>query len=246
MRLIRRRGLALTMISGLAAGSILVGTSQAAATDRETRPHRSSGTTAGHPKEAARHETHTVARGNTLWEIADRHYGDGMKWWAVFGANAKAIEKGARDHGREGSDLGHWIFPDTELALPDPETVEVNAKVLRAALDRVLAQHPRLAGSLCPEAEAPGDVGECLTGLLDRAPLLIEQVAPLLEQAPLLLEQVAPLLDRIDLLEEVPLDSLDALLKMAAPLLTCVTETEDPVACLTEATQALTKAATGK
>ncbi|MFF5160046.1 LysM peptidoglycan-binding domain-containing protein [Streptomyces sp. NPDC000348] len=206
---IRSRGLALTLISGLAAGSMLVATSQAAATEDPARPHRS----AGHAKDrTTRHETHTVARGNTLWEIADTHYGDGTAWWALFGANAETIEKTARDHGHDGSGIGHRIFPGTELAVPDPALVKAGAQAVRDVLDHVLTHHPQLLGSaLCPGAQAPEDIGECFLGLLDQAPQL---------------------LDRIDFLEEV---SGGELIELAEPFLTCVTEGEDPAACLAEA-----------
>ncbi|MFC8373144.1 LysM peptidoglycan-binding domain-containing protein [Streptomyces sp. NPDC057239] len=153
-----------------------------------------------------------MASGNTLWEIADDHYGDGMKWWVLFGANARTIEKTARDHGRDGSDIGHWIFPETELAVPDPAAMKAGEKAVRTALERVLAQHPQLiGGSLCPGAEAPEDIGDCFLGLLDQVPLLLEHV---------------------DFPEEV---SSGALLELLEPLVTCVMEEEDPVACLTEA-----------
>ncbi|GAA2281263.1 hypothetical protein GCM10010415_57640 [Streptomyces atrovirens] len=212
MRHIRRRGPTLALISGLAAGSMLLATSQAAATEDRARPHRP----AGHSKEQTRHETHTVAGGNTLWEIAGDHYGDGTKWWVLFGANARTIEKTAQDHGRDGSDIGHWIFPETELTVPDPAALKAGEKAVRAALERVLAQHPQLIGSsLCPEAEAPEDIGDCLLGLLDQVPLLLEH---------------------IDFPEEV---SSGALLELFEPLVTCVMEEEDPVACLAEATEAI-------
>lgn len=209
MRPIRRRGPTLPLISGLAAVSMLVATSQAAATEDPAQPHRP----AGHSKErTTHHETHTVASGNTLWEIADTHYGDGTAWWALFGANAEAIEKTARAHGHEGSGIGHWIFPGAELTIPAPDAVEAGAKSLRAALDRFLAQHPRLlGGSLCPGARAPEDIGECFLELLDQALLL---------------------LDRLDLPEGV---SGSGLLGLVEPFITCVMEGKDPVACLTEA-----------
>jgi hypothetical protein len=210
MRHIRRRGLTLTLISGLAAGSMLVATSQAAATEDRAPSHRPS---AGHAKDrTTRHETHTVASGNTLWEIADDHYGDGTAWWALFGANAKAIEKTARDHGHDGSGIGHWIFPDTELAIPDPAALKANVRAAREALNRVLTQHPQLLGSaLCPEAATPEDIGECFPGLLVHAPML---------------------LDRIDFLEGF---TSDALLELFEPVITCVMEGTEPATCLTEA-----------
>ncbi|MFI1416751.1 LysM peptidoglycan-binding domain-containing protein [Streptomyces sp. NPDC020731] len=153
-----------------------------------------------------------MARGNTLWEIADDHYGDGTKWWVLFGANAKTIGKTARDHGRDGSDIGHWIFPGAELAIPDPAAMKANEQAVQEVLDRVLTQDPQLLGStLCPEAQAPEDIGECFLGLLDQAPLL---------------------LDRLDFLEEVP---SSALLELVEPFIACVTEENDPAACLTEA-----------
>ncbi|MFI5569902.1 LysM peptidoglycan-binding domain-containing protein [Streptomyces sp. NPDC051740] len=212
MRHIRRRGLALPLISGLAAVSMLWATSQAAATEDPAQRHRP----AGHAKDrTTHHETHTVASGNTLWEIAEDHYGDGTAWWALFGANAETIGKTARDHGHDGGDIGdigHWIFPGTELALPDPAAMKTNAQAVQEALEHVLTQHPRLLGStLCPEAQAPEDIGECFLGLLDQAPLL---------------------LDRLDFLEEV---SSGGLLELVEPLIACVMEGEDPAACLTEA-----------
>ncbi|MFD7686437.1 LysM peptidoglycan-binding domain-containing protein [Streptomyces sp. NPDC059781] len=209
MRHIRRRGLALPLISGLAAVSMLLATSQAAATEDPAQRHR----TAGHAKDrTTHHETHTVAGGNTLWEIAEHRYGDGTTWWVLFGANARTIEKTAQEHGHDGSDIGHWIFPGTELALPDPAAMKTGAQAVREALDRVLTQHPQLLGSaVCPEAQTLEDIGECFLGLLDQAPLL---------------------LDRLDFLEEV---SSGDLLELVEPLITCVTEGEDPTACLTEA-----------
>ncbi|MDT0402681.1 MULTISPECIES: LysM peptidoglycan-binding domain-containing protein [Streptomyces] len=226
---IRRRGLALAMVSGLAAGSMFMGTGPAAAAESTDRPHHVA-------EEAPSHETRTVVRGTTLWEIADERYGDGMKWWAVFAANAKAIEKSARAHGLKGSDLGHWIYPGEELAVPAPEMVEAHEKSFREALDHVLTRHPRLrAGTtaFCPGLRAPEDLGACVMSLLDQAPQLLEQAPGLLNQAPRLLEGA-------DFLQEIPVAMITAVLE---PLVTCVTEEENPVDCLSEAlTEALPQA----
>lgn len=42
--------------------------------------------TAGEAMEGEK-KTHTVARGDTLWEIARTHYGDPAKWRAIAEAN---------------------------------------------------------------------------------------------------------------------------------------------------------------
>ncbi|MFC8430079.1 alpha/beta fold hydrolase [Streptomyces sp. NPDC057253] len=62
--------------------------------------------------------THTVASGNTLWDIAQRTLGSGMQWDSVYALNEHTIEDAARRHGYASSDRGHRIFPGTELALP--------------------------------------------------------------------------------------------------------------------------------
>lgn len=204
---IRRRGLALAMVGGLAAGPVFMGAGPAAAVETTDRPHHSAGG-------APHHETRTVTRGTTLWEIADERYGDGVKWWAVFAANAKAIERTARGHGLEGSGLGHWIYPGEELAVPAPEMVKAQERTFHEVLDRVLTRHPGLlAGTppFCPGTRSPADLGACVMSLL---------------------EQVPRLLEGIDVLQEIPVTTLTAVLE---PLLTCVTEEDDPVGCLTEA-----------
>lgn len=65
--------------------------------------------------------THTVASGNTLWDIAQRTLGSGMQWDSVYALNERTIEEAARRHGYASSDRGHWIFPGTELALPESD-----------------------------------------------------------------------------------------------------------------------------
>jgi pimeloyl-ACP methyl ester carboxylesterase len=65
--------------------------------------------------------THTVATGDTLWDIAQRALGSGMRWDRVFALNEHTIEDAARRHGYASSDRGHWIFPGTELALPQSD-----------------------------------------------------------------------------------------------------------------------------
>ncbi|MFF9819358.1 alpha/beta fold hydrolase [Streptomyces sp. NPDC014006] len=62
--------------------------------------------------------THTVASGNTLWDIAQQTLGNALRWDTVYALNRRTIEDEARRHAYASSDRGHWIFPGTVLALP--------------------------------------------------------------------------------------------------------------------------------
>ncbi|MGW6907117.1 alpha/beta fold hydrolase [Streptomyces sp. NPDC054940] len=66
--------------------------------------------------------THTVAPGDTLWDIARQTLGSGLRWDSVYTLNRRTIEDEARRHGYASSHRGHWIFPGTELALPRSPT----------------------------------------------------------------------------------------------------------------------------
>ncbi|MFE7958487.1 alpha/beta fold hydrolase [Streptomyces sp. NPDC057413] len=67
---------------------------------------------------------HTVADGNTLWDIARQTLGSALRWDSVYALNEKTIEDAAHRHGYASSDRGHWIFPGTVLALPQPSTAQ--------------------------------------------------------------------------------------------------------------------------
>lgn len=62
--------------------------------------------------------THTVAVGDTLWDIAQSSLGSGPLWNTIYDRNERTIEDEARRHGFSSSDRGHWIFPGTVLTLP--------------------------------------------------------------------------------------------------------------------------------
>ena len=219
---ISRRGPALAIVSGLAAGSMLLSTGQTVAMPthapersmasvqeltRKGEPPRPADATPDHSKDRAHHGTYTVKRGDTLWGISEHHYGDGSKWWALYGANGKAIEKKARAHGYKGSDVGHWIFPKAGLAMPDPDVMEANHQALEEALRLILNRHPALIGSpLCPEVHEGDDIGPCL----------------------LRLRALSPLFGRLDLLRRV---ASGVYLRLAEPFILCVLQGNDPVAC---------------
>ncbi|MEV0982343.1 cutinase family protein [Streptomyces sp. NPDC049915] len=62
--------------------------------------------------------SHTVASGDTLWDLAANVYGDASRWRLIYDANRSLIEEAARQHGFSSSDDGHWIFPATSLVVP--------------------------------------------------------------------------------------------------------------------------------
>lgn len=68
--------------------------------------------------ECAETPSHPVASGDTLWDLAERYYGDGNKWRTIYDANRSLIEDTATEHGFASSDDGHWIFPGTPLTIP--------------------------------------------------------------------------------------------------------------------------------
>ena len=62
--------------------------------------------------------SYVVKSGDTLWKIAQAHYGSGTQWTRIYDVNAGTIEAAARQHGKAGSDHGHWIYPGTALTIP--------------------------------------------------------------------------------------------------------------------------------
>lgn len=57
--------------------------------------------------------THTVKRGDTLWELAKTYLGDAMQWPQIFRANSDKIKD------------PHWIYPGQVLKLPGGTAVAI-------------------------------------------------------------------------------------------------------------------------
>jgi hypothetical protein len=62
--------------------------------------------------------SYTIVSGDTLWGIAERELGNGADWESIYNANVDIIEATANEHGFDGSDYGHWIFPGTTISIP--------------------------------------------------------------------------------------------------------------------------------
>lgn len=63
-----------------------------------------------------------VKSGDTLWSIAKTFYQDGSKCTIIYGANKGTIEAEAKKRGKKNSENGYWIYPGTELMMPEGET----------------------------------------------------------------------------------------------------------------------------
>lgn len=61
---------------------------------------------------------YTVVAGDTLWALAKKYYGSGMKYDIIYDANAELIESTAKSRGMKSAGDGHWIFPGEELIIP--------------------------------------------------------------------------------------------------------------------------------
>lgn len=66
--------------------------------------------------------SYTVVKGDCLWSISKRFYGNGGQYMTIYNANIGVIEATAKAHGKEnsykGSTAGWWIWPGEVLVIP--------------------------------------------------------------------------------------------------------------------------------
>lgn len=69
------------------------------------------------PSSKSKGKTHRVKKGDTLWDLAKRYYGNSLKWRKIWNdpSNKKMMIK--RDS-RNRRMPGHWIFPGQVLKIP--------------------------------------------------------------------------------------------------------------------------------
>lgn len=63
-------------------------------------------------------EKYEVDTGDTLWDLAERFYGDKTAYMKIYEANQEIIEKTAKEHGKENSANGYWLWKGTVLTIP--------------------------------------------------------------------------------------------------------------------------------
>ena len=78
--------------------------------------------TASQPRETETVEKkpkpYIVQKGDSLYSIAKKVYGDGSKYKEVYFANENEIEKAAKNHGKASSSNGNLIYPGTVIVCP--------------------------------------------------------------------------------------------------------------------------------
>lgn len=78
----------------------------------------STSTTKREEKNTDTNQYYVVKKGDCLWTISKKFYGDALKWKNIYEANKSVIEKTAREYGKKSSSNGWWIYPGTKLTIP--------------------------------------------------------------------------------------------------------------------------------
>src|SRR5688572_16909082 len=110
--------------------------------------------------------THTVKRGDTLWDLAQLYLGDPFLWPEIYRLNRDVVED------------PHWIYPGEVLRLPGPEGQVAQAPGAPAAPTPEAPAQPGavpvggLETTVFGKMQPPGDVSPTIIagGTIDVAP----------------------------------------------------------------------------
>jgi hypothetical protein len=82
----------------------------------------------GQEVEESQAVSHTVVRGETLWALARRYFGNPFEWRAIHEANRSLISN------------PHWIYPGQVLAIPSPEGAVMGMEIRPQGLPEALGE----------------------------------------------------------------------------------------------------------
>lgn len=76
---------------------------------------------AGQGEEASAQSAHgyVIQKGDTLWDLAQRFFGDPTRCTLIYEYNKEVIEQDAVAHGRKNSGNGYWIYPGLSIVIPE-------------------------------------------------------------------------------------------------------------------------------
>ena len=63
-------------------------------------------------------KSYIIKSGDTLWGIAKKKLGNGIRHKEIYDANKAIIENEAKKRGKASSNNGHWIWPGTKITIP--------------------------------------------------------------------------------------------------------------------------------
>ncbi len=101
--------------------------------------------------------SYTVVKGDCLWSIAKRFYGNGAQYMTIYNANVEVIESTAKAHGKansyKGSTAGWWIWPGEVLTIPGVSGGQTQAQT-KTTTRKAGAANPRLGTKIAEQATA--------------------------------------------------------------------------------------------
>ncbi len=101
--------------------------------------------------------SYTVVKGDCLWSIAKRFYGNGAQYMTIYNANVDVIESTAKAHGKansyKGSTAGWWIWPGEVLTIPGVSGGQTQTQT-KTTTKKAGASNPRLGTKIAEQATA--------------------------------------------------------------------------------------------
>lgn len=99
-----------------------------------------------------------IQKGDTLWGIAKKFYGNGAYWTAIYNYNKSVIEAEAKRRGLASSDNGHWIFAGCKIMIPNATVANQNTSTV-VYEDKTPPKTPSETPPKTP-SETPPNTGE--------------------------------------------------------------------------------------